>query len=220
MRQIFARRVGRIAFGLVLLVGAAQIARTAWIGSLGNDRMLRFDAARTIALTWLAAPIIAILARAIAVRIRWSRGSEALFAESMMVPAAGIALLLPISLHMPVVLLASDAETFDIWVIASLWVTGVTHLVFASLCVLRARRLVAGLPAMLPRKIYVVTLITSCVPFVVLYAVPPILVAITALPFIPMLHAMERVVSRERAELDAVAGTLPRAIAVPPHRAA
>jgi hypothetical protein len=59
-------------------------------------------------------------------------------------------------------------------------------------------------------------LITSCVPFVVLYAIPPMLVAITALPFIPMLHAMERMVGRERTELAVVAGTLPRAIAVAP----
>jgi hypothetical protein len=220
MRQIFARRVGRIAFGLVLLLGAAELAHDAWSGSMSNQRMPRLDAVRIIVLTWLAAPIVAIAARAIAARIRWSRSSEALFAESLMAPAAGIALLLPITLHMPIVLFAADAETFDIWVMASLWVTGVTHLVFAGLCVYRGRRLVAGLPAMPPRKIYVIILVTSCVPFVVLYAVPPILVAVTALPFVPMLHAMERVVSRERAELDAVAGTLPRAIAVPPRRAA
>lgn len=216
MRQIFARRVGRIAFGVVLLAGVAWLTTTAWSGSLGPHRMPKLDAARIIALTWLAAVIAGVAARAIAARVPWSRSSEALFAESLMVPTAGIALVLPITLHMPLVLLAADSSAFDIWVMASLWITGLTHVVFATLGVVRARQLVAGKPALSPRKIYVVTLITSCVPFVVLYAIPPVLVAITALPFVPMLYAMERVVRRERAELDAVAGSLPRAIAVRP----
>lgn len=216
MRQIFARRVGRIAFGVVLLIGAATLTTTAWSGSLGPHRLPRLDAARLIGLTWLAALLAGAVARAIAVRVPWSRGSEALFTESLTVPAAGIALVLPISLHVPLVLLIADGEAFDVWVMASLWITGLTHIVFATLCVLRARQLVAGRPALAPRKIYVITLITSCVPFVVLYAIPPTLVALTALPFLPMLHAMERLVARERAELDAVAGNLPRAIARDP----
>lgn len=215
MRQIFARRVGRIAFGVVLLIGVAAVATSAWSASLGTNRVPRLDAARTISLTWLAAVIAGVAARAIAARIPWSRSSEALFVESLIVPTAGIALLLPITLHMPLALLVADSSAFDIWVMGSLWITGLTHLVFAALCVMRARQLVAGRPALSPRRIYVVTLITSCVPFVVLYAIPPTLVALTALPFVPMLHAMERVVGRERAELDAVAGNLPHAIALP-----
>ncbi|HEY0476086.1 MAG TPA: hypothetical protein VGD37_01100 [Kofleriaceae bacterium] len=90
------------------------------------------------------------------------------------------------------------------------------HLVFAALCGLRGHQLVAGKPAFSPRKIYVATLLTSCVPFVVLWAIPPVLVAITALPFIPMLHAMERRIARERLELATVIQALPRAVAVVP----
>ena len=47
---------------------------------------------------------------------------------------------------------------------------------------------------------------------IVLYAVPPALVALTALPFIPMMRAMERIVARERAQAAAAPHVLPRAV--------
>jgi hypothetical protein len=219
MSQIFARRLGRIAFGLVLLVGVAALATAAWSGSPGPHGTTPIGAMRLVGRTWLIAALAGALVWAIAARLRWRPAPEALFAESAMVPTAGIALLLPITLHLPVVLLVADAGAFDIWIMASLWITGLAHVVFAGLSVLRARQLVAGKPAVTPRTIYVATLITSCVPFVLLWAIPPALVAITALPFVPMLHAMRRLVDRERAEI-AAAQDLPRAIAVTPRRGA
>jgi hypothetical protein len=217
--QIFARRAGRIAFGLVLLVGVASLAAAAWSDSVGSHSPARWGAARLVGLTWLAAILAGAVVRAIAARLRWRPAAEALFAESVMVPTAGIALLLPITLHLPVVVVVASAGTFDFWVAASLWITGAAHVVFAGLCVLRARALVAGRIAITPRAIYVATLLTSCVPFVLLWAIPPLLVAVTALPFMPMLHAMQRRVDRERAEI-AAAPDLPRAIAVLPRRGA
>jgi hypothetical protein len=219
MSQIFACRAGRIAFGLVLLVGVASLATAAWSGSPGPHGATRPGAMRLIVLTWLIAVLAGAVVRAIAARLRWQPAPEALFAESVMVPTAGIALLLPITLHLPVVLLIADASAFDVWVMASLWITGLAHAVFAGLSVLRAHQLVAGKPAVTPRTVYVATLITSCVPFVLLWAIPPLLVAITALPFVPMLRAMQRLVDRERAEISA-APMLPRAVAVPPRREA
>lgn len=214
MSQIFARRLGRIAFGVVLLVGVASLVGAAWSSSAGPPGATRLGAARIIGLTWLAAPIAAATVRAIAGRFRWSPAPDALFAESVMVPTAGIALLLPITLHLPVVLLVADAGAFEIWVMASLWITGLAHAVFAGLGVVRAYQLVAGIPAVTPRKIYLATLVTSCVPFVLLWGIPPTLVALTALPFVPMLHGMQRVVDRERAEIATLRQALPRAIAV------
>jgi len=212
MAQLFARRLGRIAFGLVLLAGAAVLTAGAWAGrSRGLDGEWP-SAAQIIALTWLAAALAGTAVRLLAARVRWSRDPEALFAESLMLPTAGIALLLPITLHVPVVLAISDSRGFDLWVEASLWITGIAHLAFAGMSVQRARRLVAGQPAVAPRTIYVVTVVTSCVPFVVLWAIPPLLVAITAAPFVPLLRYQQRIVERERAELAAVAQALPRAI--------
>jgi hypothetical protein len=217
MSQIFARRAGRIAFGLVLLVGVASLTAAAWSGFFGARSAARFGAVRLVGLTWLVAILAGAVVRAIAARLRWRPAAEALFAESVMVPTAGIALLLPITLHLPVVVLAAGADAFDFWVTASLWITGAAHVVFAGLCVLRARQLIAGRPAITPRAIYVATLLTSCVPFVLLWAIPPLLVAVTALPFMPMLHALQRLVDRERDEI-AAAPDLPRAIAVLPRR--
>lgn len=217
MSQIFARRAGRIAFGLVLLVGVASIVTAAWSGFFETHGADRFGAVRRVGLTWLLAILAGAVVQAIAARLRWRPAAEALFAESVMVPTAGIALLLPITLHLPVVVLAAGASAFDFWVTASLWITGAAHVVFAGLCVLRARQLVAGRIAITPRAIYVATLVTSCVPFVLLWAIPPLLVGVTALPFVPMLHAMQRLVDRERAEI-AAAPDLPRATAVLPQR--
>jgi hypothetical protein len=216
--QIFARRAGRIAFGLVLLVGVASLAAAAWSGFF-RAHSEGFGAVRLISLTWLIAILAGVVVRAIAARLRWRPAAEALFAESVMVPAAGIALLLPITLHLPIVVLAAGVSAFDFWVTASLWVTGAAHVVFAALCVLRARQLIAGRSALTPRAIYVATLLTSCVPFALLWAIPPLLVGITALPFMPMLHAMQRLVDRERAEI-AAAPDLPRAVAVLTRRGA
>ena len=217
--QIFARRAGRTAFGVVLLVGVASLAAAAWSGFCGAHRAAGFGAARLVGLTWFLAILAGAVVRAIAARLRWRPAAEALFAESVMVPTAGIALLLPITLHLPVVVAVADAGAFDFWVTASLWITGVAHVVFAGLCVLRARQLIAGRVAITPRAIYVATLLTACVPFVLLWAIPPLLVAVTALPFVPMLHAMQRRVDRERDEI-ATAQKLPRAVAVLPRRGA
>jgi hypothetical protein len=218
--QVFARRAGRTVFGMVLLIGAAYLATGAWQGSFSPHRAPRLDAMRIIATTWIAAIAAGLVVRAIAGCLRRPWTSEPQFARSVVVPALGLALLLPITMHLPFVLLVTDASGFDTWVMASLWITGLSHLVFATLCGLRGYQLVAGKPAVSPRKIYVITLITSCLPFVVLWAIPPALVAITALPFLPMLQAMARLVERERLELDTVTQALPRAIAVPPRASA
>ena len=214
LSQIFARRIGRIAFGLVLLIGVANLATEAWSGWFGAMRTPRLDALKIIALTWAAAFIAGVIAWAIAGSMRWSRDPESLFSQSLVIPTLGVALLLPITFHLPVVLILADAPAFDIWVMASLWVTGITHVVFAILCAVRGHQLVADKPAITPRKIYIVTLITSCVPFVALWAIPPALVAITALPFVPMLHGMQRLVLRERIAIASATRLLPRAVAM------
>jgi hypothetical protein len=80
----------------------------------------------------------------------------------------------------------------------------------------RSKQLVTGRPAWSPRKIYIATVVTSCVPFALLYAIPPVIVALTALPFVPLLRAMEWIVTRERRELADARHALPRAIVMAP----
>jgi hypothetical protein len=219
--QIIARRIGRIAFGGVLLAGVAYLIAAAC--ARGSDALLPnfdrpiqgppgFHAARIVVLTWLVAAAVGFTAARIAARLPLSAHPDRLFAESLIAPTLGIALLLPITLHMPVVLLiGGDSLWFDIWLYGSLWLTGLAHIVFAAACAVRAHALVAGKPARSPRWVYVATLITSCVPFILLVAIPPILVAITLVPFIPLLRAMETLVARERR--DIADARYPRAIA-------
>jgi hypothetical protein len=85
---------------------------------------------------------------------------------------------------------------------------------FAAASMRRAHQLVAHRPAVTPRQIYIATVLVSCVPFIVLWGVPPLLVALTAAPFVPLLHRMARIVDRERAEIVELTQALPRAIAV------
>jgi hypothetical protein len=215
--QLIARRIGRIVFGGVLLAGVVRLIVAAYAGELGRASIYTgrgLDAARTIELTWLTAVIAGVAAWRVAARVRFDLDPEKLFAESLMVPAVGIALLLPITLHMPVILVIRDSAAFDVWVVASMWITGLAHAVFAITSALRGKQLVTGTAAWSPRKIYIATVVTSCVPFAVLYAIPPAIVAITALPFVPLLRAMEWIVVRERKELVATQRALPRAIAM------
>ena len=216
-RQIIARRIGRITFGGVLLAGVVRLIVAACSHELGREAIYTghgLDAARTIERTWLIATLAGVVAWRVAAHVRFAPNPERLFAESLMVPAAGIALLLPITLHMPVILVIRDSAAFDLWVVASMWITGLAHAVFAITSVLRGKQLIAGEATWSPRKIYIATVVTSCVPFAVLYAIPPAIVAITALPFVPLLRAMAWIVVRERRELAAAQHALPRAIAV------
>jgi hypothetical protein len=217
-RDLLARRIGRIAFGGVLLIGVAYLVVATSAGSVrrpwNDDQPL--DAAKIISATWLAALLCGVVARHVARRLPMRWNPDALFAESVMAPVLGIALLLPLTLHMPIALLLADSDGFDTWVGLSLWITGLAHLVFAITSAMRGYQLVMGRPAYSPRRIVVVTLITSCVPFIVLIGIPPLLVVVTALPLVPLLRAMERFVARERAEAAEAPHALPRAITVLP----
>src|SRR5262249_49841556 len=116
--QIFARQIGRLVFGAVLLAGVAWL-----IAALGMEAFAgfgpykltpRFPASEIIAVTWLAALAAGAAARAIAARRVSPRSLDARFAASLMVPAAGVALLLPITFHLPVVALLADLHFFDV----------------------------------------------------------------------------------------------------------
>jgi hypothetical protein len=241
MNRIFARQVGRLAFGGVLLAGVTWLVAVLGTGSFAHPgpyhSPLRLPAWEIIAATWLAALGAGQAARAIAVRFGGLRSPDARFAASLVVPTAGIALLLPVTLQLPVVALLADLDFFDIWAMGSLWITGLAHVVFAGLCAARARELAAGKRAVSPYAIYFATVLTACVPVVfladarvvfvadmdlyvgseALLVIPPILVAFTALPFLRLQRWMQRLAERERTEI-AAAQQLPLALALPPRR--
>ncbi len=241
--RIFARQIGRLVFGGVLLAGAtwlvAVLGADSFVRAVPYRPPLRLPASEIIAVTWLAALAAGVVARVIAGRLGGPRSLDARFAASLVVPVFGIALLLPVTLHLPIVALLADLDFFDVWAMGSLWITGLAHLVFAGLCALRAHDLAAGKRAVAPSAIYFATVLTSCVPVVfladarvafvtdmtlyvgseALLVIPPILVAFTALPFLRLLRALQCLADRERAEI-AAAQKLPLAIAVLPRRGA
>ena len=214
-QQLIARRLGRIVFGGLLLAGAAYlvVALLARQGCWHHSPSLH--AAQILPVTWLAALAGGALVRAIALRVPLRLAPDAWFVESAMAPAVGVALLLPLTLHMPIALLAGGSGAFDQWVVMSAVITGLAHVVFALMVARRAYQLALGRPAWSARRIVLMTTLISCVPFVLLMMIPPLLVLITALACVPLLRAMEPLIERERLEIAAAPHPLPPAFAVP-----
>jgi hypothetical protein len=205
--NVHGKRVGRIAFGVVLLAGAAILVQR--LASLDEPQ-----SRRVILTTWA----VAFAAYAIAGRLGSRRVLDhagELAVPALVVPSVGAALLLPLTLHMPfAMLVAPGAGAFDDWAVISAVITGPTHLVFAALAGERARQLAASDPAqspLSPLKIYGICVAVSCLPFALL-VIPPFLVMMTGLPMLGGLALMDWLAARDR--LAATAEAVPRAIAM------
>jgi hypothetical protein len=227
-RVAVARRAARLVAGAVLILGAVQLARAALIaknpleGALLSHLPHEIGATELIAATWLVALASYAIVR-VAVTAWWPRHAQvaltpALDALSLAVPAAGIALMAPLTLHLPVALYVSDGEGFDAWVWLSVVIVGPTHLVFAGLVARRARQLAYGRPAIVWGKIAGISVVVASVPWIV-FLFTPTLVGITALVLAPLCRVMDRVAARDGAERAAL-GYLPIATVVQRGRAA
>jgi hypothetical protein len=129
--------------------------------------------------------------------------------HSVWVPLVGWALVAPLSMHLMVALVLVGVERladFDWWILVSLVLTGVGHAVLCMMAVRFARRLRAWRPTSTEKlpSVWVPygwTLLGACVPGVILYAVPPLIAAVTSL-FIPVTFlALRQRVLAERATL-------------------
>ena len=149
--------------------------------------------------------------------VRWQvRALEAradkLETASIALPFAGLTFLLPLFLHwlFGVSVLRESVESYAQWIRISLVVVGHAHIGLAVLGYLFARKLHRSSSATLASlrvhhewaKIWLITIGISSVPGIVFLLVPPILVAITGVAFIPfMVTSLYRAVVRERFEL-------------------
>lgn len=210
--SLLARRAARIAFGLVLVLG--MLVLVAFALHYGFRRM-PIHAWQILLGTWLAAFATAALVRMLARGITPGEPNE--LAEhrqrvaALAVPAVGIALIAPLTVHAIVYLLGNVAETgtwgglerardgFDEWVVLSLLLTGPAHITFATLAGRRAAQLARGAIEVSVRRIYIATLIAACIPGIVLL-LPPVVVALTGLPMLPLLYWMPRIAERDREE--------------------
>jgi hypothetical protein len=139
-------------------------------------------------------------------------GGDALLTASLVVPALGLAAVLPLSVHGLWALATHDSgRGFDNWIDLSIRAVGFAHVVFALLFAVHARQLASAERAGVTiGDIYGWTVLASAVPFG-MWILPELLTAITGLPILIVLHVFDQIAARERIALPA----LPRAIVSP-----
>ncbi len=200
--EVVVKRVARIGFGAVLIAGAVLLVARYW---LFPDQ---HAAAPILVGSWLAA---FATYRSLAWRTPTPHAAGDLARAGLVVPAIGILLMLPLLLHLPFVLIMSDARGFEEWVFFSYVFTTLTTVVTGILIGLRTNALVTGRTPgwwLSSAGIYVTGIIAACVPFVIL-VLPPALVALTGLPFLGLLHYQATLAASERNPI----ASIPRAFA-------
>lgn len=133
-------------------------------------------------------------------------------------PMAGISLLAPLTMHLVLYWLPMRAPgsdrwlaSFDVWIQASLILVGIAHVTLALLCVRFGRLVAEARTSVLASKIPVgawtalgYTILASCIPGLIAFALPVAITAVTGLVFIPpMFVFMYRRATRERQALEA-----------------
>src|SRR5262249_42161485 len=129
---------------------------------------------------------------------------------STTLPLAAISLLTPLTLHYFAALLMGSAapRSYSEWIRISLVIVGHAHLTLMYLAIRFGRKLVESESDKIANmsihsewaKAWAITILVSGLPGVVLFAVPPILVAITGIVFIPFMFTVtQRRVLVERA---------------------
>ncbi len=155
-RSVRAGRVARVVGGGVLAVGPVLVGAQLLAADAAGGSAAQVSTVPALLLVWLAALVSGRLAFAFARSAAADRvfSVDALPVASFVVPAVGVALVAPLSLHGVVgaVLWAVGALTgnddlthaFDYWVVLSLWGTVHVHVAFAFAMALAARRAADG----------------------------------------------------------------------------
>lgn len=194
-------QVGRIAMGLVWIGGAATLAAR----QLDDGRDMR----SLFAWTWGLALAALIGGRVLAPHLPVPALRARRLRASLVVPAIGGALIIPLTLHLLAwPLLGYTAAEFDRWVAMSCVLAAAPHAALATLAAVRAADLAAGRPPVRVWVIFAAATAAANVPFPI---VPAVIVAITGIPIVPMLVWLERIAWRER---QLVAEPVPAAVAV------
>lgn len=195
--DVFARRAGRVAFGAVMFAGIPALVIHALAARRWDELPPgSWRAWQIIVATWLFAIAAGLVVRVVVPHLRLRREADALRDAALWVPSVGVALLLPLTIHM--MWFTHDARGFEDWVRLSLGMVSHTHLCFAVLVYARARALSRGNePTSIPR-IYLLTCVFALFPFVF----PVLYVAVTGIPIVPLLLWMKRIARLDREHVD------------------
>jgi hypothetical protein len=195
------------AWPLALMAGLLSRWAARALLSLGTRTAMSGDPAADLAVLQSRDP----LRETCSVAMRWERRSAAL-------PLAAVSLIAPLSLHWIVWCLLDlphiglqSAEDFGQWIGISAVLVGHAHIALLVAAVRWTRKLrtlpTAYLRIDLSRAWGLalgVAVGVACLPGVVLLGIPPILVAVTGLFFVPvMFHLTARSIERERVALEA-----------------
>ena len=189
-RERYARAIGRIAFGALMLAGVAILLRR-----MHDTPVAKVN--EVIASIWIAAAFWGFVVRYGAVAFAAHKDLRKIYVISFALPTLGIALVLPLSLHLLVAIALGLVDDFDKWARWSLMFAGPAHIAFAFLATRRAVRLAQGLPAQSSTGVFANTLLVASIPFALIF-VPVFLVAVTGLPILPLLRNMRPIIERER----------------------
>lgn len=208
-RIVIGSRARRVVFGGTLVVGALALLGRAALHDLVNAPRVP-HAWHVVVFTWLLALVAAVCAAPLARCLLSQRcpgidDDDRLFVASLTLPAAGLALLLPITLHMPIALLLGGSAAFDRWCTWSVAIVGHAHIVLAVLAAHRAAGLCDEEPERGSGRVvrsaaasYLITILVSVVPFGLRAVIPPLLIAVTGLPLLGCTSLLVRIIERER----------------------
>jgi hypothetical protein len=202
--EILRRRIARTWSGIALLLGALMLAVRVTVGSPHG-----LEPAAILLGTWFLAFVVY---RAALERRPTACAPDRLARASLIVPTLGLLAVLPLTLHLPFFALAGALEDFGEWVELALVITAPTTILAGILIAIRGNHLVEGREikgVLRPWAIYGLG-VAALGPGWAL-VIPGVLIALTALPFVPVLVHMETAVARERA--FATANEIPEALA-------
>jgi hypothetical protein len=196
---IHMRTLARTVMGTALCVGAVAVVGALWVKAV--------DASAVFVGTWMVAlgawALTRFFGRAFGARLvsTWfgARASvnDRLFPLSYQLVLIGLALLLPLTLHLALARVV-DNGAFEPWVIVSLLFVGHVHGVLAFLLARRAGARARGERGRSRASVYGVTVAMSGVPGAFVFFVPVVAVALTGLAFLPVMALADRFIAHER----------------------
>ncbi len=201
---VMARRIARTWSGGVLLLGALMLYLRYTAGTASG-----MHPAVILLGSWFAAFVTYRFALTCPPRA-WA--PDTLARAGIIVPSLGILALLPLTLHLPVFALFDALDGFTEWVAMSAVITAPTTIVAGVLIAIRGSQLAEGRAAtgvLSPWGIYGIG-VAATGPFLLL-VVPGILIALTALPFVPLMVYQEKLIAKERTIRNI--GEIPAALA-------